>query len=90
MNLDQEQLEEIERMAELFFSAAEIASNIDVDPEDLTLLIMARQGPAYAAYMRGWLKTDVELRQCILQSALNGSSPAQQTMREYQNRARYE
>ncbi|MCX6231126.1 MAG: hypothetical protein NTZ33_06240 [Bacteroidetes bacterium] len=90
MNLDAEQLKEIERMAELFFSAEEIAVNIEVDPDDLAFLILSKQGPAYAAYMTGWLKTDVELRKCILQSALNGSSPSQQMMKEYQNRSRNE
>ncbi|MFZ4401480.1 MAG: hypothetical protein ACOYO1_15700 [Bacteroidales bacterium] len=90
MNFSEEQLKEIERMAAMFFTAEEIAVNIEVDAEDFAILILAKQGPAYMSYMTGWLKTDVELRKCILQSALNGSSPAQQMMKEYQNRARYE
>lgn len=87
MNLTQEQLEEIESMASLFLQPDDIAVNIGVDPDDFTDLINTKSGPVYLAYFKGWMKTEVELRQSILQSALNGSIPAQQMMREYQNKA---
>jgi hypothetical protein len=90
MNLTEEQLKAIEMMASLFFSPEEIAINIEVDTDEFIELIVTKQGEAYNAYFKGWTNTEFELRKSILSSALNGSSPAQQLMKEYQNKARNE
>ncbi len=90
MNLTEEQLKGIENMASLFFSAADIAFNIEVDVDDFTELIQTKQGEAYKAYFKGWMNSEKDLRKSILESALNGSSPAQQMMKEYQNKAKNE
>jgi len=86
MNLKEEQYKEIESMASMFFSAEEIAINIEVDPDEFVELILTKQGEEYKAYFKGWLTTETQLRKSILQSALNGSSPAQQMMKEYKNK----
>lgn len=86
MNFTQEQLEEIENMAVLFLSPEDIAINIGVDPDEFAELINIKTGPGYEAYFKGWIKTEIALRQSILQAALNGSSPAQQMMLNYQNK----
>jgi len=90
MNLTAEQYKEIETMASLFFSAEQIAINIEVDPDEFTELIETHQGDAYKAYFSGRITTETQLRQSILQSAINGSSPAQQLMIEFQKRSNYE
>lgn len=87
MNFTQEQLEEIEAMATLFLPPDDIAINIGVDPEEFAELIHIKTGLGYLAYFKGWIKTEVKLRNSILQAALNGSSPAQQMMLQYQNKA---
>lgn len=90
MHLTEEQLKEIESMAQLFFTPEEIAVNIEVDPDELLLLIKSQSGPAYKAYMSGRLSSEIELRKAIQLSALHGSSPAQQMMRDWHNRSKYE
>ena len=87
MQFTQEQLDEIEAMAALFLPPDDIAINIGVDPDEFTELINIKSGIGYQAFFKGWMKTEVELRQSILQAALNGSSPAQQMMLNYQNKA---
>ena len=88
MNLNEEQLSEIEVMSSLYFSVSEIAINIEVDPEELSLCLQTEEGPVFKAYMKGLLKTKIELRKAILQSALNGSSPAQQMMKEFEQKSK--
>jgi len=83
-NLNEAQLSTIEMMAELFYSPEEIAINIEVDPDDFTTTLKAKEGDAFKYYMKGWLQGDITLRRAIAKAAENGSSPAQQMMREYQ------
>lgn len=84
MNLTADQLIEVEEMAALFLSLSEIAINIEEDPEQFDLCIKSEQGPVFMAYMKGVLRTKIALRKSILSSALNGSSPAQQMMKEFE------
>lgn len=90
MLFSEEQLSEIESMASLFFTPEEIAVNIEVDPDDFLLCIKSQTGPAYTRYMAGRLASEIELRKAIQQSALHGSSPAQQMMRDWHNRSKYD
>jgi len=87
MQFTQEQLHEIEAMAALFLPPEDIAINIGVDPDEFTEIVNLKTGAGYQAYYKGRMKTEVELRQSILQAALNGSSPAQQMMLNYQNKS---
>jgi CO/xanthine dehydrogenase Mo-binding subunit len=80
MLLSEEQTNEITQMAELFFNLDEIAANIEVDPDEFRTLILIRSGPAYDAYMKGWLRGEIPLRKAIAQAAANGSNPAQQML----------
>lgn len=84
MNLTQEQLLEVEEMASLFLTVNEIAVNVEVDPEELELCLKTEAGEVYQAYFKGILKTKIALRKSILSSALNGSSPAQAMMKEFE------
>jgi hypothetical protein len=87
MLLSEEQINEIEQMAELFFSVVDIAANIEVDPLDLHDAILSESGPAYAAYKRGWLRGEIPLRKAIAQAAANGSNPAQTMLFELRTKA---
>ena len=86
MNLTEEQINTIEEMAELFYSPEEIALNLEVEPEDLSVQVETKVGKIHAAYMRGWLKGDITLRQSIAKAAANGSNPAQQMMLNFQKK----
>lgn len=93
MNLSEEQLNEVEEMAGLFFSPEDIAMNLELNGDDREYLVAAVEcknlnNPIVSAYMRGWIRTEVELRKAIKQSALNGSSPSQGMMIEYQRNNR--
>jgi len=85
MNFSEEQLKEIEEMAGLFLSAETIAVNLELNDDDTEYFIAAiecknMKNPIVAAYYTGRLKSKIELRKAIKQSALNGSSPSQQMM----------
>ena len=90
MNLTTDQLKEIESMASLFFTPEEIAINIEVDPDEFVEMLVAKTGDGYKRYIKGSLSTEVDLRRAILKAALHGSTPAQQMMRDWQNRSKYE
>ena len=84
MHLSEEQLNMIEKMAGLFFNPEQIAANIEI--EDIELFcseIELKIGKNYIAYMKGRLKTEMELRESVKMAALNGSNPAQTQMLNY-------
>lgn len=79
MKLSTEELNEIERLAGLFFPPLNIAIVLQVDVEAFLEAWSDQQSPIYARYWCGKLKTEAELRKIILQQAKQGSSPAQTT-----------
>ena len=93
MNLNEDQLNEIEQMAGLFFSPEDVAVNLEMDEDDTELFIAAvatrnTKNVLAGAYLRGWLSSEITLRKAIQQSALNGSSPSQQMLLNYQRESR--
>ena len=93
MNLNEDQLSEIQQMAGLFFSPEDVAVNLEMDEDDTELFIAAiasrnTRNDQAGAYLRGWLSAEITLRKAIQQSALNGSSPSQQMMLNYQRESR--
>lgn len=89
MNLSEEQLKVVEEMAGLFFSPEMVAVNLELKDDDKEYFIAAVEcknttNALVAAYMKGWLESEIELRKAIKQSAKNGSSPSQQQMLNYQ------
>lgn len=84
MSFCEQQLKVIEKMASLFFPPESIAINLELqEPELFLSMIEMRTGPAFAAYMRGRLQTEIELREAIKMAAINGSSPAQGLMIQF-------
>ena len=93
MNLNTEQLEMVEEMAGLFFSTEEIAiclemSELESDEFAEGVTCKATRQLIVAAYLRGWLSGEVLLRKAIKQAALNGSSPSQQQLLNFQKENR--
>jgi hypothetical protein len=88
MQLTDDQIQEIEQMAELFFSPEDIAENIEVDPQKFILKIQLKEGPAYKAFRKGWITSDMKLRKSIANAAYNGSSPAQGMLKQLQDKTK--
>ena len=93
MNLNAEQLEMVEEMAGLFFSPEDIAiclelTELECDEFADEVALKATGIPIIAAYHRGWLSGEVLLRKAIKQAALNGSSPSQQQLLNFQKENR--
>jgi hypothetical protein len=88
--LTSDQIESIQQMAELFYSYEHICINAEVDPEDHIEDFTEKRGEFYTAYITGFLKGDILLRQSIKQSAENGSHPAQQLLLKLQEEATIE
>ena len=85
MNYTDEELQSIEDMAALFFSLKDIAIILEKDVEDFTAEINLEEGLAYSRYKKGWIGAEIEVRKSIMESAINGSSPAQVMILEMNN-----
>ncbi len=92
MNLTEEQLNEVEAMAGLFFTVEDICTVLEVDSETAdyfdSCISVKNNHPFVKAYFRGRLSAEVQLRTAVKQAALNGSNPAQSTMIEFYNKSR--
>lgn len=84
MNLNEEQLKEVERMAGLFFSPNEIGIVLEMELHEIKeleeIIDSKNEDQIYMAYHKGRLTTEIELRNATKQAALNGSNPAQTMM----------
>ena len=92
MNFSQEQLEQTTEMGSLFFSPEQVSLNLELPDQEAELFASSvflknTAHPLVAAYLQGWLTTDIALRKAIRQSAMNGSSPSQQLLLSYQKDA---
>jgi hypothetical protein len=77
MNLNQEQLEAIEKYAGLLMNPSQIATICEIDLNMFCLEIKEESTPAYKAFHKGLYTSMAELRETILGQAKAGSSPAQ-------------
>ena len=93
MNLSAEQLDMVEEMAGLFFSPEDIAIYLEMNELECEefaegVTCKATGQLVIASYLRGWLSGEVMLRKAIKQAALNGSSPSQQQLLNFQKENR--
>lgn len=65
------------------FSWRQVADIFDLDPATVRRQFTNQQGDIYKTYLQGRLQKELEIRQAVLTSALNGSSPAQLQMLEF-------
>ncbi len=78
-NLDEKEIAAIEEMAAHGFSISQICDVIAGDPTSKKVLWRSLKNDsceAYFAFTKGYLKSELELRQRIFKDAKNGSSPA--------------
>ena len=92
MNLTEEQLNEVEAMAGLFFTVEDICTVLELDSETVdyfdSCISVKNNHPFVKAYFKGRLSAEVQLRTAVKQAAMNGSNPAQNTMIDYFNKSR--
>lgn len=83
-----EQLQEIEHFAGLFYSISEIAIILQVPHRQLHDMIhSAGMNPVKQAYNRGWFLSEAQIRSSEVMLAKQGSTPAQQTVRDIMQKA---
>jgi len=70
-------LEEIQKLAGLFYTPREIAIILQLIPEDFITLCNEEGCPIYNSFHAGRLLSETELRTSIIKLAKSGSSPAQ-------------
>ena len=89
MNLNEQQLKELEKLAGLFFSLQGIMIALDIplhmEDEFTRIIRYDKNHPAFIAYQKGRITSEVQLRESIKQAALNGSNPAQTSMIQFFN-----
>lgn len=61
----------------------QVAVAFSLDPNFVREQFKYKKGTVYELYMEGRMQNELEIRQAVLQSAKNGSTPAQQQMLEY-------
>lgn len=76
-------LEQIEEYAALFLTVDEIALLMDVKAEDLRREIKGQNTNRAKAYLKGKLRTTIELRRQTLQFAQKGSPQAEAAMLDF-------
>lgn len=59
----------------------------DLELSEVRAKFMEERGQVYEVWLRGRLQKELEVRQAVLQSALNGSSPSQLQLMNFYNEA---
>ena len=94
MSLDKnytiKELDSIELMGSLFFSLEDIAAFLQYDKLSFVADACIEGSDAYMSYNQGWLKSEIKLRQSIMESAENGSNPAQAIIMKIQQNNAHE
>ncbi len=81
MTFTEEELEQIEQMASLYLSVTDIATILNVRPEELRREIRTADSPAGKAYLKGKTMRKVQLRKQEIQLAQVGSPLALENAR---------
>ena len=89
MNYTAKELETIEEMGALFFAPTDIAILLEKDVDSFLNEIRLESSEAYKRYKLGWLTAEITLRKSVMQSAENGSNPAQVMMFELNKKNNY-
>ncbi len=80
MHLTEEQERQIFEMGKLGFSCKEVAINFNLPIREVISQFASEDGNVFFAWKRGNIQAMFELRQTIMSSALNSSSPAVKEM----------
>lgn len=80
MNLNNEQLEMLERLGAHYFTFREAAIVIEISEKELKQMLGDSKSEAHKKYYKGKFTSDLELRESIMKMAKRGSNPAQKMM----------
>lgn len=80
MELTNEQLDSLERMAALFFNFNECAIALEVDEMRFRTEMKKRDSAVSKRYYKGYLNGVARLRESVMELAHRGSNPAQTQM----------
>lgn len=83
MILTPEEQEQVQQCGAVGFTPDEVAMVFGWEPFLVHHQFDAKKGSIYTNYMQGRLQSELNIRQAVLKSAQNGSTPAQQQLLEY-------
>lgn len=83
MNFTDDELKKIEEYASLFLTYEEIAILLEKDYGQFLSVIKSKSSNAYQYYMKGKVKTKLELRKKIVKMALHGSPQAEMLVNQF-------
>lgn len=86
-DLSEDTLVQIEELGKHFFTPREVATMLEIDEIFMMDSMNIPSSPIYRTYNKGFLQSEYELRKCILQLALSGSSPAQSMAKDIKDKA---
>jgi len=86
MNLTEEQLKEIERLAGLFLEPGEIAVLLNIDAENFLHGLDMKKGDLYTAYFRGKTISKKEILENVVKMAKHGSPQAEDLVKQFMDK----
>ncbi len=84
----EEKLEQIENLAALMMSAADIALVVEIDKDEFIEQVKETGSDIHKAFYRGRLLREASLRQAVIKMAEAGSAPAQALADKYMDSAK--
>ena len=82
-SLTQQQKDDITRLGRLGFSYRDVALNFGFDIAEVARQFQLEKGEVYECWFQGYLSAQAEIRQTVLDAALNSSQPAILQMLKY-------
>lgn len=82
-SLTEKQNDELFTLGRLGFSFKEVALNFGLDVDEVARQFQQESGEIYEQWYRGYLSAQAEIRQTVLDAALNSSQPAILQMLKY-------
>lgn len=82
-SLTQQQKDELVRLGRLGFSYRDVALNFGFDVVEVARQFQQEKGEVYECWFQGYLSAQAEIRQTVLDAALNSSQPAILQMLKY-------
>lgn len=82
-SLTQQQKDELVRLGRLGFSYRDVALNFGFDVAEVARQFQQEKGEVYECWFQGYLSAQAEIRQTVLDAALNSSQPAILQMLKY-------
>ena len=77
IELTDDLLAQLEEMSSLMLNKNDIATLLELDPDEFVNILEDKAGEAWKRFQTGRMKTITQVRKSIFELAANGSSPAQ-------------